>query len=202
VSALGLEHSGLALDARGIPVFDPRTMQCVNAAGPAPVFLAGDVDAERPVLHEASDEGRIAGDNAARFPQVAQHVRRAPMAVVFSDPNLALVGAGWKALHGTDFVTGEVSFEDQGRSRVMLVNKGLMHLYGDPASGRFLGAEMIAPRAEHLAHLLAWSLQSGFTVDQMLAMPFYHPVIEEGLRTGLRDLAAKIRAARETRAAA
>jgi dihydrolipoamide dehydrogenase len=27
----------------------------------------------------------------------------------------------------------------------------------------------------------------------MLQMPFYHPVIEEGLRTGLRDLASKLR---------
>ena len=49
---------------------------------------------------------------------------------------------------------------------------------------------------------LAWSLQSGLTVEQMLAMPYYHPVIEEGLRTGLRDLAAKMRAVRETREAA
>jgi dihydrolipoamide dehydrogenase len=32
----------------------------------------------------------------------------------------------------------------------------------------------------------------GLTVTQMLAMPFYHPVIEEGLRTALRGLAANI----------
>ena len=56
-------------------------------------------------------------------------------------------------------------------------------------SGRLLGAEIIGPRAEHLGHLLAWSVQAGFTVDEALAMPFYHPVIEEGLRTALRDLA-------------
>jgi dihydrolipoamide dehydrogenase len=147
-------------------------------------------------LHEAADEGRIAGDNAARYPDVKPGVRRAALSVVFTDPNIALAGATWKRLQGTDFVTGEVSFEDQGRSRVMLVNKGLLHLYADRCSGRFLGAEMIAPRAEHLAHLLAWSVQSGYTVEQMLAMPYYHPVIEEGLRTGLRDLAAKLRQAR------
>jgi dihydrolipoamide dehydrogenase len=29
----------------------------------------------------------------------------------------------------------------------------------------------------------------------MLEMPFYHPVIEEGLRTALRDLDNKLRAA-------
>ena len=30
------------------------------------------------------------------------------------------------------------------------------------------------------------------TVDQMLEMPFYHPVIEEGVRTALRDLAREL----------
>jgi dihydrolipoamide dehydrogenase len=53
----------------------------------------------------------------------------------------------------------------------------------------------LAPAAEHLAHLLAWALQNRMTLPQMLEMPFYHPVIEEGLRTGLRDLGAKLRAA-------
>jgi hypothetical protein len=32
------------------------------------------------------------------------------------------------------------------------------------------------------------------TVEQMLSMPFYHPVVEEGLRTALRDLDAQIKA--------
>jgi len=31
------------------------------------------------------------------------------------------------------------------------------------------------------------------TISQMLDMPFYHPVIEEGVRTALRDLNAKLR---------
>ena len=45
---------------------------------------------------------------------------------------------------------------------------------------------------EHLAHLLAWAHQMHMTIPQMLEMPFYHPVIEEGLRTALRDAAAKL----------
>ena len=189
VAQLDIANANIALDAKGLPVFDRSTLQC----GDSPIFIAGDANADRPLLHEAADEGRIAGDNAARYPEVRPGRRRTTLSVVFTDPNIALVGGNWKTLQGADFVTGEVSFEDQGRSRVMLVNKGLMHLYADRCSGRFLGAEMIAPRAEHLAHLLAWSAQAGLTVEQMLAMPFYHPVIEEGLRTGLRDLAAKLR---------
>jgi dihydrolipoamide dehydrogenase len=74
----------------------------------------------------------------------------------------------------------------------MLQNKGAARLYADPVTHRFLGAEIAGPRAEHLAHLLAWAHQSGLTIDQMLAMPFYHPVVEEGLRTALRDVAAQL----------
>ena len=55
---------------------------------------------------------------------------------------------------------------------------------------------MLAPGAEHPAHLLAWALQTGMTVAQMRRMPFYHPAIEEGLRTALRDLDLNLRAAR------
>jgi dihydrolipoamide dehydrogenase len=31
------------------------------------------------------------------------------------------------------------------------------------------------------------------TVTQILELPFYHPVIEEGVRTALRDLQHKLR---------
>ena len=189
VDGLGLETTGLELGTHGVPVSDPHTTQ----AGDSPIFIAGDASNFAPLLHEAADEGKIAGENAARFPAVAPGKRRAPLGVVFTDPQIAIVGSGFAKLHG-HALAGEVSFEDQGRSRVMLRNQGHLRVYGDPASGRFLGAEMVGPDAEHIGHLLAWALQAQMTVAQMLEMPFYHPVVEEGLRTALRDLDAKLRA--------
>ncbi|MGA4607087.1 hypothetical protein [Pseudoalteromonas maricaloris] len=50
---------------------------------------------------------------------------------------------------------------------------------------------MCAPAAEHLSHLLALAIQRQLTVHDMLAMPFYHPVLEEGLRTALRDISVQ-----------
>jgi dihydrolipoamide dehydrogenase len=192
VRGLGLEHTSLRLDKSGVPLFDLRTLQC----GDSHIFIAGDVNNVLPLLHEAADEGRIAGENAARFPDVRPGLRRAPLAVVFSDPQLAMVGLRYADLDPNRIVVGEVSFEDQGRSRVMLRNRGLLHVYADIATGRFLGAEMIGPDAEHIGHLLAWALQSGHTIERMLEMPFYHPVVEEGLRTALRDAKAKLDRAR------
>lgn len=186
--ALCLEHAGIALDTRGVPLFDPQTMQCGDSA----IFIAGDVSSERPLLHEAADQGRIAGDNAGRYPAVHAGLRHAPLSIVFTDPQIAAVGQGYRQLRRGSFAIGEVSFEDQGRSRVMLQNRGLLRVYGEYGSGRFIGAEMAGPRVEHLAHLLAWACQSRMTVAQMLEMPFYHPVIEEGMRTALHDLKEKL----------
>jgi dihydrolipoamide dehydrogenase len=191
VAGLGLEHTGLALDGAGVPLFDQRTMQC----GTSHIFIAGDVNAAHPVLPEAADHGKIAGDNAGRYPDVRPGLRRAPLTVAFTEPNIAVLGARHRALSApgrTRFAVGHVSFENQGRSRVMLQNRGVLRVYGEYGTGCFLGAEMIAPRGEHLAHLLSWACQARMTVAQMLEMPFYHPVVEEGVRTALRELAANL----------
>ena len=187
LGGLGLEQAGIELDQRGVPRFDPATMRC----GASTIFIAGDASNERPLLHEAADQGRIAGDNAGAYPASRPGRRHEPLAIVFSDPQIASVGRSWHSLNQNGaprFAVGQVSFENQGRSRVMLQNQGVLRVYGEYGSDRFLGAEMIAPRAEHLAHLLAWACQSRMTVAQMRGMPFYHPVIEEGVRSALRDL--------------
>ena len=189
VSGLGLENTSLPLDEKGIPEFDAETLRI----GQSSVFIAGDVNNDRPLLHEAADEGAIAGDNAGRYPDVKPGLRRSPLGIVFSDPQIAMVGSTYSELSQSDIVVGAVSFADQGRSRVMLKNDGLLRVYADPDNGRFLGAEMFGPRAEHLGHLLAWAHQSNMTIGQMLEMPFYHPVIEEGLRTALRDVQQQLR---------
>ncbi|MCW6556777.1 dihydrolipoyl dehydrogenase [Yersinia ruckeri] len=194
VDKLGLENTNLVLDERGVPKADRLTMQ---TSAPH-IFIAGDASNQLPLLHEASDQARIAGVNAGSFPEVVPGLRRSPISVVFSDPQIAMIGSTFRELSQKFsvcgcFDVGEVSFENQGRSRVMLRNKGILRVYGEQGTGRFLGAEMIGPGAEHIAHLLAWAHQQQMTVDQMLDMPFYHPVIEEGLRTALRDLQSKLK---------
>ena len=189
VNDLGLENTDLELDSLGVPLYNSATMQCGNSS----IFIAGDVNNDLPLLHEAADEGQIAGDNAGRFPNIKKGLRRSPVTVVFCDPQIAIVGDSWSELERNEnVVTGKVSFEGQGRSRIILKNKGLMHIYADQKSGLFLGSEFIGPHAEHLAHLMSWAHQQKMTIQQMLEMPFYHPVIEEGLRTALRDAKSKL----------
>ncbi|MGO4381385.1 dihydrolipoyl dehydrogenase [Pseudoduganella sp. RAF19] len=191
VDQLSLELTGIALDEHGIPQYDSKTMQC----GDSHIFIAGDANNELPLLPEAADQGKIAGANAATWPEVKPGLRRTPLIIAFTEPNIATVGASYEELcrtHKGSFAVGMVSFEDQGRSRVMRQNKGMLRVYGEYGSGRFLGAESIGPRMEHIGHLLSWAHQTEMTVEKMLEMPFYHPVVEEGLRTALRDLAQQL----------
>ncbi len=184
---LGLEALELPRDERGRVRYDRRT----GRVGETSIFIAGDATSDRPLLHEAADGGRIAGDNAGRSGEPKSQPRRTPLGVVFTDPQMTVAGASHAELRraATPFATGVASFEDQGRSRAMRKNRGAIHVYAERGTGRFLGAEMIGPDAEHIGHLLAWSVQRGDTVAEMLACPIYHPVVEEGMRTALRDLA-------------
>jgi len=184
---LALDKAGIALNDKGVPLFDETTMQCGDSA----IFIAGDCDGTRPWLHDAADEGKLAGDNAARFPNVQPVRRKVPFSIVFCEPQVAIVGASYDALDKQRVVTGEASFATQGRSRVMRQNRGLLHVYADAGTGKLRGAQGCGPAMEHLGHLLAWAVQLELTLDETLRLPFYHPVVEEGLRTALEHANSK-----------
>lgn len=184
VIGLGLETLGVPLDKKGMPEVDPETMRI----GSTSVLLAGDADGHKPLLHEGADDGHIAGLNATSESPIRLS-RRTPLSVVFSDPQIAAVGQRASELDPATTLFGEVSFAAQGRARTMLENHGLLRVYASRADGRLLGAEMVAPAAEHMGHLLALAIGQKLTVHDLLRMPFYHPTLEEGLRTALRMVA-------------
>lgn len=187
IAGLGLENLGLALNERGLPEVDPHTLQL----GQLPVFWAGDMNADRALLHEAADEGEIAGNNA-----MAEHphafARRTPLAITFTEPSVASVGLAYDDHWSDEVAIGGVDFAHQGRARAGLRNQGVLRLYAKAEGGELLGAQLCAPAGEHLAHLIAWAIARRTTVAELLDMPFYHPTIEEGLRTALRDVQAHI----------
>ena len=184
IEGLGLDTLGVPLDDKGMPEVDPQTMRI----GDTPVLLAGDADGMKPLLHEAADDGHIAGINAAGEEPV-RLPRRTALSIVFCDPEVAIVGLRARDLDEAQVLTGEVDFASQGRARIQQENRGLMRLYAAKGDGRLLGAEMAAPAGGHTAHLLALAIGRGLTVHDLLRMPFYHPTVEEGLRRALRQIA-------------
>jgi dihydrolipoamide dehydrogenase len=188
VDHLGLKNTDVPMNTRGMPVFDAETLQCGNTN----IFIAGDANGYLSLLHEAADEGEIAGANAALFPKVQKGHRRVPIGVVFTEPEMAVVGKMYRELPKDSFVTGSVDFLFQPRSEIMAKNRGKLNLYIDKKSKKLLGAEMIGPRVEHIAHLLSWSIGFGAKLDELLEMPFYHPTVEEAIRNALNDARKKL----------
>ena len=189
IKGIGLETTGLALDEHGMPDYDRETMQC----GTAPIFIAGDADHDRAVLHEASSEGTIAGRNAASYPEVTPGKRTVPFAITFTHPNVAVIGRIAQD-DDADSVIGTASYDDQGRAKVEACNAGLVRFYADRRDGRLTGATMAGPAVEHSAHLMAWAIQSGWTAAEVLDLPFYHPTFEEGIKGALRSICSEVHA--------
>lgn len=188
IDGLGLDTLGVPLDDHGMPELDPETLRI----GDLPVFLAGDANGYRPLLHEAADEGHIAGRMAAPDAGGTGLCRRTPLSITFSSPQVARVGPPLSQLEEGDIATGGADFSEQGRARMAQTAGGVLRIHAERQTGRLLAAEMCVPAAEHLAHLLALAVEARMTVADMLAMPFYHPVLEEGLRSALRDLAKDV----------
>ena len=186
---LDLASAGVKLDERGMPAIDPATM---GINGHPHLFVAGDATGDRQLMHEVADEARIAGYNAVREGEAKRFVRKKPFGIAFTDPNICMVGQGWSALEGgDDVVVGVRNFDTQGRAKLLKQNKGLLHIYARKSDGLLLGAEMVVPRGEHLAHHLAWAIEQNMTLIDMLRLPFYHPVLEEGMENALYDALGK-----------
>lgn len=188
IDRVGLENTGVGLDRNGLPNYDINTMALTDAPH---IFLAGDVNGQSPILHEAAYEGKIAGHNAASDSPHA-FKRYVPLHITFSEPNICQVGQSLDQLDENEIVIGKFPMGPHGRGLVMANNHGLVHVYADKSSGKLLGASMVAPRAENLGHLLAWCMEQNLTLQQMLRFPFYHPVYEEALQSAIRDALAKM----------
>lgn len=180
LSSLGLANAGLD----PLPPINPRTMQI----GDSHFFVAGDVSGDRMILHEGAHDGRVAGRNAARYPEIEEAPRLTPLAIVFSDPQIATVGMRASEYDESKHIVGELDFRFQSRAKVIARDAGLMRVYADKKDGKLLGATILGPEAEHLGHTLAWAVQQGLDAADVLELPFYHPVLEEGLQGLLRDI--------------
>lgn len=175
-----------SIDPHSLPI-NPHTMQLAGL----PIYIAGDANGKSATLQVAADEGRIAGINASRKHPIAVKPKT-HMGIVFSEPNITSVGMTWDEIDIESCIIGQHRFGPTGRAIIMGKNRGEMRVYADKESGIVLGASLVGPRCEHLAHLLSWSIQQKMTVVDMLRMPYYHPVIEEALQDTLQGMARKM----------
>ncbi len=193
LSATGRSSNLNSLDLTQInPLFkEIRNLPINNRSkqlGEYPIFIIGDAYTQTPVQHEAAVEGKLVVESCLNFPKLKDLKTLTPLSIVFSSPEMAIAGQSYKQLidENVEFITGYASYERQGRALVLGKNHGAAEVYVDANTRQLLGAELLVESAEHMGHLLAWIISEKLTVDQILEKPFYHPTLEEGLRSALK----------------
>jgi dihydrolipoamide dehydrogenase len=204
LEGLNLVQTGCTLDRRGVPVHHPATLRI----GRLPIYIAGMAGGGDVTLYGAAEQGRVAGYNACHRTPI-ELVTHTPRNVVWCEPNIAWVGPGWPLLDHAHLVVGQVRFGPLGPDRIGGLSGGLMtdptggpaeeqgsgllRVYADRRDGRILGGAMLGPGSEQLSHLLAWGVQQGLVVQELLAIPGGQVPIAQALRDALHELARRIR---------
>jgi len=135
----------------------------------------------------------VAGHNAANGKPPKTMDYRLRMSVVFTDPPLACVGLTEReaAASGHEIITAIKRIPSQGRGIAMEARHGIFKVVAGAARGEILGAQILGPRADDLVHVVSAIMYYRGTVEDLAAMPWYHPTLSESLIEIARKLAAQ-----------
>jgi pyruvate/2-oxoglutarate dehydrogenase complex dihydrolipoamide dehydrogenase (E3) component len=188
VASLGLEEIGVRLE-RGCIGTNLRMQTSLPH-----IYAAGDCTGLHEIVHIAVMQGEVAGLNIARGNRAKEMDYRLRIEVVFTEPQIAIVGLTEKeaALRDIPYVKASYPFNDHGKSLIMEANDGFVKLLADPRSGEILGGSCVGPHGGELIHEIVAAMAKRMTVHELAAMPHYHPTLAEIWTYPAEELAAKI----------
>jgi pyruvate/2-oxoglutarate dehydrogenase complex dihydrolipoamide dehydrogenase (E3) component len=189
VASLGLDTLGVALD-------DGRIITDAAMRTNIPhIFAAGDCTGPYEIVHLAVQQGEIAGHNAGRPQQPKEMDYRLLTEIVFTDPQLAFVGLTEREASSRKipFIAASYPFNDHGKSLIMEAKDGFVKLLADPKTGEIIGGACAGPMGGELIHEIIVAMSKHVTVQELAAMPHYHPTLAEIWTYPAEELAAKLR---------
>lgn len=187
---------GLALDKAGVThhaisgIDVDRTLRTNNPH----IFAVGDVTGDYPLVHVAIYQGEIAARNAIAGTSEEADYRIVTAHTVFSDPQVAVVGATEKELKraGTPYVSGRYDFAEHGKAMCLNKTTGFVKMMAEPVRGEILGAAIIGAQASELIHEVIVAMNFRATVDQFMRIPHLHPTLSEIWTYPAEECAAQI----------
>jgi pyruvate/2-oxoglutarate dehydrogenase complex dihydrolipoamide dehydrogenase (E3) component len=197
-NALGREPhtAGLDLAAAGVKL-TPAGRVVVNRwqqTSQPHIYAGGDVCGPHDIVHLAVAQGELAARHAFGVKGIKPVDYSLLLNVVFTDPQLATIGALESELTGRHqpFVAASYPFNDHGKSILMDAKYGYVKVVAEPHRGRILGAEIVGPNAGELIHCFSGPLAMRATVFDLLRAPWYHPTLAEIITYPLEEIAAQI----------
>ncbi len=174
--SLHLEKAGVQTTKKGIPVND--TM-CTNVPY---IWAAGDITGGLQFTHVASQQGKIAAENACGKETRSFASFVIPW-VTYTDPALAHVGQTEEQLKkdGVEYQVGRMFFKDVERAITDGNTEGLVKILADK-QGKILGGHILAPHAGDLLSPIVLAMQAKLPIDMLANTIQPYPTLVEGVR--------------------
>ena len=188
-ASLDLPRAGVATDGCRI-VTNDRMQTSVPR-----IYAAGDCTGPHEIVHLAVQQGEIAARNIAQPDHPATMDYRLLTSVVFTDPQVAVVGLNEMEAGAARIphLAASHPFNDHGKSLIMDARDGFVKLIADPVSGEILGGCCVGPVGGELIHEIIAAMAKRMTVHELAAMPHYHPTLAEIWTYPAEELADQIR---------
>ncbi|GAA4891176.1 mycothione reductase [Tessaracoccus lubricantis] len=155
------------------------------------VWALGDVSSDYLLKHVANAEMRTVQHNLLHPDRPVETDHRYVPYAVFSDPQVAAVGATEEQLKewGTPYVAARQRFGDVAYGWALEDEGHFVKLLADPGSWRLLGAHIIGPQAPTLIQPLIQAMSFGLRVDEMARGQYWiHPALPEVVENALLGL--------------
>ena len=199
LNALGrtANTASLGLEAAGVATKDDYVVTNDEMQTSTPhIYAAGDCRGPHELVHIAITQGEVAAHNIARPQSPRRMDYRLLTLVVFTDPQIAVVGLTEKAAAArkTPYLAASYPFADHGKSLIMEAKDGFVKLLADPATGEIIGGCCIGPLGGELIHEIIAAMYKRMTVKELAAMPHYHPTLAEIWTYPAEEIAEKLAA--------
>jgi pyruvate/2-oxoglutarate dehydrogenase complex dihydrolipoamide dehydrogenase (E3) component len=187
IASLGLEGIGVQVKDRSIV-----TNAQMQTSLPH-IYAAGDCTGLYEIVHIAIQQGEVAAHNLAHPDRMKPMDYRLLTEVVFTEPQVAVVGLTEKSARAADrpYLAASYPFNDHGKSLIMEAKDGFVKLLADPVSGEIIGGCCIGPVGGELIHEIIAAMYKRMTVHELAAMPHYHPTLAEIWTYPAEELAGK-----------
>jgi mycothione reductase len=180
---LGLEVAGIARRDDGHIVVDE-----FGLASPG-VWALGDVSSPFELKHVANSEARIISYNLSHPEDPRPLAHEWVPSAVFSDSQIASVGARSQDLKDRRYVESTQEFGDTAYGWALEDHGGVCKLYADPSTGTLLGAHILGHQASLLIAPLIQAVTHGQRVADFARGQYWiHPALSEVVENALLKL--------------
>jgi mercuric reductase len=175
---LSLKEAGVEVLPNGGIEIDDR-MRTTKAG----IYAAGDVTGRDLFVYMAAYGAKIAALNALNG-DARRYDSLAMPAVVFTDPQVASVGLTEAAARaqGIEVKTSTLSLDNVPRALAARDTRGLIKLVADSATGKLIGAHILAPEGADSIQTAALAIKQGLTYTELGEMIFPYLTTVEGLK--------------------